>query len=82
MNENKEIPQGIPPELEAVLEKVTGGTGDEWGFSTKEWTFIATNCIGCRHDGPGTCPYGTDKHEAIRKAGGETCPVRELPDAT
>ena len=64
---------------EKQLEKVIGGIGiaDEWTY--EEWAFICNNCLCCRHEGPGTCPYGTDKHAAIRQAGmGATCPQQML----
>ena len=61
---------------EKMLEKITGGTGipEEWTY--EEWTFVCYNCLDCRHEGPGTCPYGTDKSAAFRKEGA-TCHRKE-----
>ena len=67
-----------------ALEKVTGGTIDISGLSEEQRAFIGANCIGCRFEGPGTCPYGgNNKEVAIPKAmseGGTKCVKWQLPD--
>lgn len=53
---------------EKKLEEVTGGSGipEEWTY--EEWTFVCNNCLDCRHEGPGTCPYGTKAPPFARRA--------------
>lgn len=61
---------------EKELEQVAGGAGISEQWTKEEWTFICYNCIVCRHDGPGTCPYGNDRKAAFQ-CEGATCSKKE-----